>query len=289
MPYGGGVGVSTLESDYYAFMGYDGDHSRSGLAHYTHRFWSGPVLELACGRGEFLGLLRGVGLDASGVDNDAGMVALARAGGHDVVLGDAAAHLEGQPPASLGGVFCAHFLEHLEPADVQRVYAGAARALRPGGVFVAVVPNAASLSVLRYDFWRDPTHVRFYDPLLLAFFAERAGLVVTDSGANPYNEPGPPPETVPAELDPQASLADSVATLAVRAQQAHPAARADAAAGRPDPVLALWLHLSHLLGQLDSRLQEVQHQNAELRAAYRRLLGQLYPSSEVYVVAAVPR
>jgi hypothetical protein len=246
------------------------------------------VLELACGRGEFLGLLREAGLEAAGVDIDEGMVARAAADGHDVVLDDAVAHLEERPPGRLGGVFCAHFLEHLEPAAVQRVYAAAARALRAGGVFAAVVPSAASLSVLRYDFWRDPTHVRFYDPMLLAFFAERAGLVVTGSGGNPYNQPGPPPETIPAELDPQTSLADAVATLAGLAQQVHPAPRRGAAAGRPDPRVELWLHLSHLLGQLDRRLQEVQHQNGELRAAYRRLLTELYPSSEVYVVATVP-
>jgi SAM-dependent methyltransferase len=273
--------LSTLQSDYYAFMGYGGDHSRKGLAHYVRCFRSGPVLELACGRGELLGLLRDAGLPVSGVDIDEGMVALARADGHDVVLGDAITHLEAQPAAALGGVFCAHFLEHLTPADVRRVYAGAARALRPGGVFVAAVPSAASLSVLRYDFWRDPTHVRFYDPMLLAFFADQAGLVVTESGGNPYNEPGPPPPTVPAELGTQTSLADAVATLIELARRVHPA-------GRPDPRVELWLHLSHLLGQLDRRLQEVQHQNAELRAAYRRLLGELYPSSEVYVVAAVP-
>jgi SAM-dependent methyltransferase len=273
--------LSTLESDYYAFMGYGGDHSRAGLAHYVRFFRSGPVLELACGRGELLGLLRGAGLRVSGVDIDEGMVALAREDGHDVVLGDAVTHLEAQPAGGLGGVFCAHFLEHLEPAGVRRVYAAAARALRPGGVFVAAVPSAASLSVLRYDFWRDPTHVRFYDPMLLAFFADQAGLVVTESGGNPYNDPGPPPPTVPAELGAQTSLADAVATLTGLARRVH---RAD----RPDPRVELWLHLSHLLGQLDRRLQEVQHQNAELRAAYRRLLGELYPSSEVYVVAAVP-
>jgi SAM-dependent methyltransferase len=272
--------MSTVESDYYAFMGFDRERSRRGLAHYVRFLRSGPILELACGRGEFLGLLRDAGLEVSGVDIDEGMVAAARADGHDVVLADAVTHLETRPPASLGGVFCAHFLEHLEPADVQRVYTAAARKLRPGGAFVAVVPSAASLSVLRYDFWRDPTHVRFYDPMLLAFFADQAGLRVTASAGNPDNEPGPPPETVPAELDTQTSLADAVATLTAQAQQAYPA--------RPDPRVELWLHLSHLLGQLDRRLQEVQHQNAELRAAYRRLLGELYPSSEVYVVATVP-
>ena len=50
--------MTRLESDYYAFMGYDPAHARSGLAHYVPLFPRGPVLELACGRGEFLELLR---------------------------------------------------------------------------------------------------------------------------------------------------------------------------------------------------------------------------------------
>ena len=57
------------------------------------------------------------------------------------------------------------------------------------------------------------------------------------------------------------------AILAAQAQRAS--------SPRPDPRTELWLHLGHLLGQLDRRLQEVQHQNAELRAAYRRLLAEL--------------
>jgi SAM-dependent methyltransferase len=290
--------VSTLESDYYAFMGYDGDHSRKGLVHYVQYFRSGPVLELACGRGEFLGLLREAGVEVSGVDIDEGMVTLAAGQGHQVALGDAIGYLEDQPAGSLGGLFCAHFLEHLMPDDVLRVYAGAAAALRPGGSFVAVVPSAASLSVLGYDFWRDPTHVRFYDPMLLAFFADRSGLTVTTTGGNPRNEPGPPPQTVPVDFAAEPSLGDALVGLAQRAQAVFAAAappgwRPDPAAGaylraQNDAQAKLWDQLTHLASVLDQRVQAVQHQNAELRSAYRNLLSALYPSSEVYVVATLP-
>ena len=117
--------MSRLESDYYAYMGYDSDRAREALSHYVPLFSAGPVLELACGRGEFLDLLRDAGLPASGVDLDEGMVERAVERGHDVVLGDAVAYLESVGPASIGGVFCAHFLEHLPPEDVARVYAAA--------------------------------------------------------------------------------------------------------------------------------------------------------------------
>jgi SAM-dependent methyltransferase len=287
--------VSRLESDYYEFMGYDGDRTRDGQSHYVQFFPTGPVLELACGRGEFLDLLRDAGIEASGVDLDEGMVERAVAAGHQVVRADAITHLEAQPAASLGGVFCAHFLEHLVPDDVVRIYAAAARALRPGGVFVAAVPHAGSLSILGYDFWRDPTHVRFYDPMLLAFFADRAGLTVVESGGNPRNTPGPPPETIPMEYAPEASLRDSLTSLAEMAQRVYqgtPLAlrrrQRDGTAVAVDQHAELWTHLSHLVSLLDSRVQAVQHQNAVLRTAYLRLLTQLYPASEVYVVATLP-
>jgi Methyltransferase domain len=293
--------VTRLESDYYAYMGYDSDRAREALSHYLSFFPTGPVLELACGRGEFLDLLRDAGVPASGVDLDEGMVERAVERGNEVVLGDAVSHLEGIEPGSLGGVFCAHFLEHLQPDDVARVYAAAARALRPGCAFVAVVPSAGSLSVLGYDFWRDPTHVRFYDPALLAFFAAQAGLEVAESAGNPRNNPGPPPQLWPQEFEPVASLSSSVAELLGAAGKIYPAqapqsrrirreaeSNGEAVTAVADPRADLWSHAAHLISLLDQRMQAVQHQLAELHRAYRSLLAQLYPASEVYVVAVAP-
>jgi SAM-dependent methyltransferase len=295
--------VSRLESDYYAFMGYDSDRARAALTHYTQFFPAGPVLELACGRGEFLDVLRDAGIPVRGVDLDEGMVERASSAGHDVVLGDAIAHLEGVEPGSLGGVFCAHFLEHLEPADVARVYRAAARALRPAGAFVAVVPSAGSLSVLGYDFWRDPTHVRFYDPMLLAFFAGQAGLSTTEAGGNPRNDPGPPPPLVPQSFEPVPALTESLANLGDAVNAVYPAhhsnlrrlrreqpatGQGEATAVVADPRAGLWSHLVHIVSVLDERAQAMQHSYAELYRAYRALLAQLYPPSEVYVVAVAP-
>lgn len=294
--------MSRLESDYYAFMGYDSDRARAALTHYAQFFPAGPVLELACGRGEFLDVLADAGIPARGVDLDEGMVDKATGRGHEVVLGDAIAHLEQVEPGSLGGVFCAHFLEHLEPADVARVYAAAAAALRPAGAFVAVVPSAGSLSVLGYDFWRDPTHVRFYDPMLLAFFAGQAGLTTTGSGGNPLNDPGPPPHLLPQRFDGAPALKESLAALTDAVNGVYPAhhsvlrrLRREQVAGRreatavvADPRAELWSHLVHLVSVLDERSQAMQHQYGELHRAYCALLAQVYPPSEVYVVAARP-
>jgi hypothetical protein len=55
-----------------------------------------------------------------------------------------------------------------------------------------------------------------------------------------------------------------------------------------DPRADLWAHAAHLVALLDQRVQTVQHQLAELHRAYRALVTQLYPASEVYVVALAP-
>ena len=271
--------MNRLESDYYDYMGFDPETTRTALQHYVPYFAGcAPVVELASGRGEFLGLLKAAGVAAYGVDNDDGMVERTRAAGVDVVFGDAVTHLAEQvEPGTVGGVFTAHFLEHLAPVDVERVVAGVRRALRSDGVFVAVVPNAACVPVLCHDFWKDPTHVRFYDPQLIAFFCARAGLTVEHVGGNPANAPGPYPGLAAAVTTVQPSLADAI-------HEVTSAAAAGAGRRRGDPD-SPWFKVGHLLTVLDERLRRTQHELAAVRAAYANLLAALFPPNEVYVVA----
>lgn len=142
-------------------------------------FSEGPILDLGCGRGEFLELCREAGLEARGVDTNPRMVEACRALGLAAEKADALAHLQALPDASLGGVFCAHLIEHLEPrglvALVQLVHAK----LRPGGVFVAETPNPACLSVFSGAFYLDPTHQKPIHPLLARFLLEAAGFKET--------------------------------------------------------------------------------------------------------------
>lgn len=263
--------MTRLESDYYDYMGYDPDNSKRGLAHYVPFFAGGPVLELACGRGEFLELLRDAGIPGLGVDLDEGMVDRARAAGLDVSHGDAVADLEQRADGSLQGVFSAHFAEHLQPEVLEHVIAESARVLAPGGTFVAVTPNAGCLSVLGYDFWRDPTHVRFYEPRLLAFYCAKAGLEVVETGGNPLNAPGPPPESLaPAvHVDPdlRGALVTTIQSIADREHAED------------------WQAFGHYIGVLEERLRATQEELAGLRRSYAHLLDRLYPSNEVYVVA----
>ena len=279
--------TDSVESDYYAFMQFDADNARRVLRFYTQFFPSGPVLELACGPGVFLSLLREDDVPASGVDIDDGMVRTAREAGHEVVLDDAVAHLRSLPDRSLRGLFAAHFLEHLTAPVVQSVYDEAHRVLEPGGMFVAAVPNAACMSVLGYDFWRDPTHVRFYDPLVLQFFARQAGFTITASGGNPFNHPGPPPDLLTGPIEKVPSLREAVLNAVQHASALYERAspqeyHTDLSESR------LWSELGNILAGFDERLQTLQHDLYVMHRAYGSLLRQLYPANEVYVAAAVP-
>lgn len=117
-----------------------------------------PVLDVGCGRGEFLDVLAEAGVPATGVDADAGMVARCREKGHaDTVHGDGIEYLAGLEDASLGTVFAAQVVEHLPPEALERFLAAAARKLRPGGLLIAETVNPHSVGALK-TFWVDVTH-----------------------------------------------------------------------------------------------------------------------------------
>jgi SAM-dependent methyltransferase len=280
--------MSRLESSYYSFMNFDSAHNRAALEFYVPFFeGGGPVLELAPGRGEFLSLLRDHGVKAAGVDLDEGMVEAARAAGHEVVLGDALDYLHEQAePGGFTGVFSSHLVEHFHPPEVERLVAGARRVLAPGGVLVMVTPNPACYAALSHDFWRDPTHIRFYDLPLLEFFCQRAGMVIEKSGVNPSNAPGPPPEfrtrepVVHPGLDEAIQSAIGNATAALRhgppGHQEH----------GHDPT---WAYvLAHVIKTLADRLTETQEALRSLRLAHEQLINNMYQGNDIYVAARVP-
>ena len=103
-----------------------------------------PVLDIGCGRGELLGLLREAGVEARGIDADADMVAYARGDGLDVEQADLVAYLEAAADGSLGAIFMGQVVEHLPAPTLVQTLRLATAKLRPGGVLIAETINPLS-------------------------------------------------------------------------------------------------------------------------------------------------
>jgi len=149
---------------------------RRRLAAYLPTFaGSDDILDLGCGRGEFLELLREQGKRARGIDLSDSMLAEASARGVTAQKADALAYLRSLPDASLGGLFSAQVIEHLEPEVLTRLIGEAWRVLRPGAPIVLNTVNPLSLFALSQIYLLDPTHRAPVHPEYLRHLLERSG------------------------------------------------------------------------------------------------------------------
>jgi SAM-dependent methyltransferase len=133
-----------------------------------------PVLDLGCGRGEFLQLLADADIAAEGVDSDSGMVARCREAGLAAVHGDAIDYLTGREDGTVGTIFCAQVIEHLPVAVLQKLLELARRKLRVDGLFIAETVNPHSIPALK-TFWVDLTHQHPIFPEVALAFCGLAG------------------------------------------------------------------------------------------------------------------
>jgi O-antigen chain-terminating methyltransferase len=148
------------------------------------------VLDIGCGRGEFLDLLGEGGISARGVDLNEEMVAICRARGADVSHGDALGYLLAQPDESLGGLFGAQIVEHLAPDYLVQLLEAAFRKLRPGSVLVLETVNVACWFAFFSSYIRDITHVRPLHPDTLKYLTLASGFQRAEIRyAAPFPEP----------------------------------------------------------------------------------------------------
>ena len=133
------------------------------------------VLDVGCGRGEFLELLRNRGMTARGIDINPAMVDVCRGKGLQAETGDALAYLRGLPDGSLGGLFAAQVVEHLEPRYLMRLLDAAFDKLRPGAPIVLETINPACWFAFFESYIRDLTHVRPVHPDTLKYLLIATG------------------------------------------------------------------------------------------------------------------
>jgi SAM-dependent methyltransferase len=171
------------------------------------------VLDVGCGRGEFVELLTAHGITARGIDLNHEMAEVCRARGLDVTEADAVGYLSGVEDGSIGAIFAAQVVEHLEPGYLLRFLELAFHKLRPGGRLVLETLNPACWVAFFESYIRDITHVWPLHPDTLKYLVVASGF---SRAAIEYRSPVPPQDRLqplarPAGAD--AAGADLVETF----------------------------------------------------------------------------
>lgn len=134
-----------------------------------------PALDLGCGRGEWLEVLKDAGIPCEGVDQDAGMLKGCQALGLSVQQGDALRFLRTQADGSRICISLIHVVEHIPFDMVRLIVTEAKRVLVPDGILIMETPNPENVTVGACNFYTDPTHRNPLPPPLLAFVPEYSG------------------------------------------------------------------------------------------------------------------
>jgi SAM-dependent methyltransferase len=196
--------------DAYKYVGFEDqfrgsrDAIRARLESYLPLFAGrADVLDVGCGRGEFLDLLAARGIAARGIDLNHEMAENCRARGLDVTEADAVGYLSALPDASLGGIFSAQVVEHLQPGYLLRFLELAFHKLRPGGRLVLETLNPACWVAFFESYIRDITHIWPLHPETLRYLVVASGFT---KAAIEFRSPVPPedrlqPIAVPAATD----------------------------------------------------------------------------------------
>ena len=133
------------------------------------------VVDVGCGRGEWLALLGKQGIKATGIDLNAAMVDNCRAQGLNAQCMDAIQYLSLQPPGSVAVVTGFHIIEHLPFDTLLALFDAALKALRPDGMVIFETPNPENLLVGACNFYCDPTHLNPIVPTVAEFIARQRG------------------------------------------------------------------------------------------------------------------
>jgi len=157
------------------FRGYEEDIKKQQAVYLPCFKKGGKVLDLGCGRGEFMELLLENGFDAVGVDLNSQMVDICLDKGLKVRQSDILQALAGFEDGSFAGIFSSQVIEHLTPEYLKRMVEICRAKLEPGGTVVLETVNPTSVFALVQIYFLDPSHQRPLHPQALKFLLEGAG------------------------------------------------------------------------------------------------------------------
>lgn len=133
------------------------------------------IIDLGCGRGEWLELLSEHGFAAQGVDLNRGSLAICQQLGLQAVVAEAVSFLKSLPDQSKIVISGFHLAEHIPFHELKSLVKESLRVLRPAGLLILETPNPENLIVSSTSFYLDPTHQKPIPPSLLSFLPEYYG------------------------------------------------------------------------------------------------------------------
>jgi len=133
------------------------------------------ILDIGCGRGEFLEVLKEAGVPAKGIDMNPAMITACRTAGLDAEQGNGLDHLAKSPAGHYDGIFCAQVVEHLTWPQILTLLKAAFEKLPSGGKLLMETINPQCLTTFSGLFYLDPTHVNPVHPLTLQFACQAVG------------------------------------------------------------------------------------------------------------------
>jgi O-antigen chain-terminating methyltransferase len=134
-----------------------------------------PLLDVGCGRGEWLEIMRDNGIPARGLDLNRMMIHSCRDMGFDVVESDVISYLRSLESDSLGAITGFHLIEHLDPGTLISLFDESFRVLKPGGMVIFETPNPENLIVGACNFYYDLTHRNPLPPEPMKFILGQRG------------------------------------------------------------------------------------------------------------------
>lgn len=148
-----------------------------------------PILDIACGRGEWLELLKENGFISKGVDLNLAAIEQCHKNNLEAIEDDAFAHMRRLPNATYGMVTAFHFVEHLSFHELIKFFDESIRVLIPGGMIIFETPNPENISVGSNTFYMDPTHRNPLPAPVLEFIAKERGFAdIEVVKLNPYED-----------------------------------------------------------------------------------------------------
>lgn len=158
------------------------EYVREGQKYYLPYFQDcKSVLDIGCGRGEFLELMRESGIPAHGIDLDGASVDMCRAEGLQAEVADLFEYLGSESGTPFDGIFAGQIVEHLPPEQLPHMIKLCAARLKPGGILAIETPNPECLAIFATHFYIDPTHTKPIPPALLAFYYQEFGIGIIET------------------------------------------------------------------------------------------------------------